>query len=144
MLLEEVRADAERHGAEIGLKVNGNLKIRVRPMAIRRCVGNLVANAQRHADHVAIAADRELKFVSIIVDDDGEGIPPTYREEVFRPFFRLKMSRVTKMRAGLGWGSQSQETLPARTVGDIALSDSPMGGTKSSCTPPHIDRPLSS
>jgi two-component system, OmpR family, osmolarity sensor histidine kinase EnvZ len=129
VLLEEVRADAERHGAEIGLKVNGNLKIRVRPMAIRRCVGNLVANAQRHADHVAIAADRELKFVSIIVDDDGEGIPPFYREEVFRPFVRLDESR-NQDEGGAGLGLAIARDIARSHGGDIALSDSPMGGLR--------------
>ena len=34
----------------------GNLDIRVRSMAMKRCVGNLVANAQRHADNVEISA----------------------------------------------------------------------------------------
>ena len=34
------------------LETRGDLDIRVRPIAIKRCVGNLVANAQRHADHV--------------------------------------------------------------------------------------------
>jgi hypothetical protein len=38
-LLEDVRADAERHGAEVVLETHGDLDIRVRPMAIKRCVG---------------------------------------------------------------------------------------------------------
>ena len=55
-MLEDVRAGAERHGAEIqALRRRGNLDIRVRPMAMKRCIGNLVANAQRHADHVEIS-----------------------------------------------------------------------------------------
>ena len=79
---------ARRRGAarrRVRLETRGNLNIRVRPMAIKRCVGNLVANAQRHADHVEITAKREPQFVSIIIDDDGVGIPPEHREDVFRP-----------------------------------------------------------
>src|SRR5271157_4163286 len=58
-LLEDLRADAERHGAAITLETKGDLDIRVRPMAMKRCVGNLVANAQRYADHVRITGKRE-------------------------------------------------------------------------------------
>ena len=64
-LLEDLRADAERHGAAVRLETGGDLDIRVRPLAIKRCVGNLVANAQRHADHVWISAKREPQFVSV-------------------------------------------------------------------------------
>ncbi len=43
----------------------GDLDIRCGRMAMKRCIGNLVANAQRHADHVEISAKREPQFVSI-------------------------------------------------------------------------------
>jgi predicted naringenin-chalcone synthase len=51
-------------------------------MAMKRCVGNLVANAQRHADNVRVSATREAQFLSIVVDDDGAGIDPAFREDV--------------------------------------------------------------
>ena len=75
-ILEDLRADSERHGAELGVETRGDLDIRVRPIAMKRCVGNLVANAQRHADRVRVSAIREAQFVSIVVDDDGAGIAP--------------------------------------------------------------------
>src|SRR6202142_1134464 len=92
-MLEDVRADAERHGAEIRLQTRGNLNIRVRPMAMKRCIGNLVANAQRHAEHVRVSATLEAQFLSIVVDDDGAGIDPAFREDVLRPFYRLDEAR---------------------------------------------------
>jgi two-component system osmolarity sensor histidine kinase EnvZ len=55
-ILEDLRSDSERYGAELGVVTRGDLDIRVRPMAMKRCVGNLVVNAQRHAD-LAIARD---------------------------------------------------------------------------------------
>jgi two-component system osmolarity sensor histidine kinase EnvZ len=128
-LLEDVRADAERHGAEVVLEARGDLDIRVRPMAIKRCVGNLVANAQRHADHVRISALRDAQFVSVLVDDDGEGIAPQHREDVFRPFYRLDEAR-NQDEGGAGLGLAIARDIARSHGGDITLSDSPLGGLR--------------
>src|SRR5271157_4333862 len=128
-LLEDVRADAERHGAEIRLQTRGDLDIRVRPIAMKRCVGNLVANAQRHADRVRVSAIREAQFVSIVVDDDGSGIAPLHREDVFRPFYRLDEAR-NQDEGGAGLGLAIARDIARSHGGDITLSDSPMGGLR--------------
>ena len=78
-MLEEMRLDAERHGAPVALHARGNLNVTVRPMAIRRCLGNLVGNAQRYGRRVEIFAAREGRFVVVQVDDDGPGIPVASR-----------------------------------------------------------------
>ena len=128
-LLEDLRADAERHGAAVSLETQGDLDIRVRPMAMKRCVGNLVANAQRYADYVRISAKREPQFVSMIVDDDGVGIPPEHREDVFRPFYRLDEAR-NQDEGGAGLGLAIARDIARSHGGDIVLSDSPMGGLR--------------
>jgi two-component system, OmpR family, osmolarity sensor histidine kinase EnvZ len=130
-ILEDLRADSERHGAEFGVETRGDLDIRVRPMAMKRCVGNLVANAQRHADRVRVSATREAQFVSIVVDDDGTGIAPTHREDVFRPFYRLDEAR-NQDEGGAGLGLAIARDIARSHGGDITLSDSPMGGLRAS------------
>jgi len=128
-LLEDLQADAARHGGEIGLETRGDLEIRVRPMALKRCIGNLVANAQRHADTVRILAIRECKFVFVVVDDDGKGIPVEHREDVFRPFYRLDEAR-NQDEGGAGLGLAIARDIARSHGGDITLSDSPMGGLR--------------
>jgi len=128
-MLEDVRTDAERHGSELRLQAGGNLMIRVRPMAMKRCIGNLVANAQRHAEHVEISARRDPQFVSIVVDDDGSGIPPAHREDVFRPFYRLDEAR-NQDESGAGLGLAIARDIARSHGGDISLTDSPMGGLR--------------
>jgi two-component system, OmpR family, osmolarity sensor histidine kinase EnvZ len=128
-ILEDLRADSERHGAELGLETRGDLDIRVRPMAMKRCVGNLIANAQRHADRVRVSATREAQFVSIVVDDDGTGIAPAHREDVFRPFYRLDEAR-NQDEGGAGLGLAIARDIARSHGGDITLSDSPMGGLR--------------
>ena len=128
-MLEDLRAASERHGARLGVETRGDLDIRIRPMAMKRCVGNLVANAQRHAERVRVSATREAKFVSIVVDDDGAGIDPAYREDVFRPFYRLDEAR-NQDEGGSGLGLAIARDIARSHGGDITLSDSPMGGLR--------------
>jgi two-component system osmolarity sensor histidine kinase EnvZ len=128
-ILEDVRADAERHGAELRLQTRGNLNIPVRPIAMKRCIGNLVTNAQRHAEHVEVSARRDPQFVSIVVDDDGSGIPQPHREDVFRPFYRLDEAR-NQDEGGAGLGLAIARDIARSHGGDIMLSDSPMGGLR--------------
>jgi two-component system, OmpR family, osmolarity sensor histidine kinase EnvZ len=128
-ILEDLKANSQRHGAELGVETRGDLDIRVRPMAMKRCVGNLVANAQRHADRVRISATRESQFVSIVVDDDGTGIAPAHREDVFRPFYRLDAAR-NQDEGGTGLGLAIARDIARSHGGDITLSDSPLGGLR--------------
>src|ERR1700674_2195649 len=128
-ILEDVRADAERHGAELRLQTRGNLNIPVRPIAMKRCIGNLVTNAQRHAEHVEVSARRDPQFVSIVVDDDGSGIPKPHREDVFRPFYRLDEAR-NQDEGGAGLGLAIARDIAPSPGGGIMLSDSPMGGLR--------------
>src|ERR1700728_505441 len=128
-ILEDLRTASERHGASLGVETRGDLDIRIRPMAIKRCVGNLVANAQRHAERVRVSAIREAQFVSIVVDDDGAGIDPAYREDVFRPFYRLDEAR-NQDEGGSGLGLAIARDIARSHGGDITLSDSPLGGLR--------------
>ncbi len=129
VMLEDLRADARRHGAAVTLEASGKLVVRVRPVAMKRCVGNLVANAQRHADNVRVLVKREQRFVSIIVDDDGVGIPVAHREDVFRPFYRLDEAR-NQDESGAGLGLAIARDIARSHGGDIILSDSPSGGLR--------------
>jgi two-component system osmolarity sensor histidine kinase EnvZ len=128
-LLEDLRTASERHGEALGVETRGNLDIRIRPMAMKRCVGNLVANAHRHADNVRVSASREAQFVSIVVDDDGSGIDAAYRDDVFRPFYRLDEAR-NQDEGGSGLGLAIARDIARSHGGDITLSDSPMGGLR--------------
>jgi two-component system osmolarity sensor histidine kinase EnvZ len=128
-ILEDLRTVSERHGASLGVETRGDLNIRIRPMAMKRCVGNLVVNAQRHAETVRVSATREAQFVSIVVDDDGAGIDPAHREDVFRPFYRLDEAR-NQDEGGAGLGLAIARDIARSHGGDITLSDSPMGGLR--------------
>ena len=128
-LLEELRSDAERHGARPALETSGDLLVKLRPIAFKRCLANLVANAQRHGDTIKIQALREQRFISINIDDNGPGIALEHREDVFRPFFRLDAAR-NQDEGGSGLGLAIARDIARSHGGDITLGANPLQGLR--------------
>jgi two-component system osmolarity sensor histidine kinase EnvZ len=134
-LLEELKADAERHGHATEIRIAGEPVVTVRADAFKRCLFNLVSNAQRYGDRIEIEAMRDQRFLTVNVDDDGPGIPPEKREEVFRPFFRLDEAR-NQDEGGTGLGLAIARDIARSHGGDIILGQSPMGGLRASVRVP--------
>jgi two-component system osmolarity sensor histidine kinase EnvZ len=128
-LLEELQGDAERQGHHTTLDMVGDPMITVRPDAFRRLLFNLVSNAARHGDEIAIAANHETRWLVVTVDDDGPGIPAALRDEVFKPFVRLDEAR-NQDEGGSGLGLAIARDIARSHGGDIVLSDSPLGGLR--------------
>nr|MBP9118896.1 two-component sensor histidine kinase [Methyloversatilis sp.] len=75
------------------------------PLAIRRCLNNLIDNALRHAGEeqpVELSCVLVGQEARIDVSDRGPGIPPDQIERLKRPFTRLDNSRTGQSGAGLG------------------------------------------
>ena len=133
--LDELKADAERHGHKTTVAFYGHPVVTVRPAAFRRCLGNLVSNAARFAKGIAITGHRDHRWLTVTVDDDGPGIPADKREEVFRPFLRLDDARNQDV-GGTGLGLAIARDIARSHGGDIALSKSPMGGLRATVRVP--------
>jgi two-component system osmolarity sensor histidine kinase EnvZ len=127
--LEELRADAERHGHNSSVVFHGIPVVTVRPAAFKRCLANLVSNAARFAASIAISGHRDHRWLTITVDDDGPGIPPDMREEVFKPFLRLDHAR-NQDQGGTGLGLAIARDIARSHGGDIVLGESPLGGLR--------------
>lgn len=129
-LLADVVARFRREGADIALDL-GNLPARMplKPIALGRCLGNLIANAVRYGRKVRVSAAQVAGFMHIDVDDDGPGIPADKREEVFRAFHRLEPSRNTRT-GGIGLGLTIARDLVHSMGGDVTLATSPLGGLR--------------
>src|SRR5260370_1329356 len=91
--LEELRTAADPTAHAPTLAFHGLPVVTVKPASFKRCLANLISNAARHADTIAITGHRDHRYPQIIVDDDGLGIPQDMREEEFKPFLRLHDAR---------------------------------------------------
>ena len=133
--LEELKLDAERNGHRASVVFHGPPIVTVRPAAFKRCLGNLVSNAARFAKTIAITGHRDHRWLTVTIDDDGPGIPPAMREEVFKPFLRLDDAR-NQDEGGTGLGLAIARDIARSHGGDIMLGDSPLGGLRATVRVP--------
>ena len=128
-ILEDVAAGARRDNANVEVTWQGDMNVELRPLAIKRCLTNLVSNALRYGTVAQLQAVRGRTSVEITIDDNGPGIPPDKHEDVFRPFFRLDESRNVDT-GGVGLGLTIARDVARSHGGDVALSASPLGGLR--------------
>jgi two-component system osmolarity sensor histidine kinase EnvZ len=128
-LVEDEVAKLRRNGAQIGVSGDEDLVLPLRAHAMTRCLANLLGNAARYGSKVEVAVTRRGEMAEVVIDDDGPGIPAEYREQVFKPFFRLEASRNPKT-GGVGLGLTIARDVARGHGGDILLEDSPLGGLR--------------
>jgi two-component system osmolarity sensor histidine kinase EnvZ len=126
-LLEDLRSEAERNGHGVTVAFAGQPTVTVKPAAFKRCLGNLISNASRYARSIVINGQRDHRWLTITVDDDGPGIPAHKREDVFKPFLRLDDAR-NQDEGGTGLGLAIARDIARSHGGEIMLGDSPLGG----------------
>ncbi len=116
--------------ARIILSISADLRVRVRPQALRRAMSNLVANAAFHGTEVEVmAAQCASGGVDIWVDDNGPGIASVQIEAAFTPFVRLDSAR-NQNHKGVGLGLAITRDIIRAHGGEVTLLESPLGGLR--------------
>ncbi len=129
-VLEEVQAAAEAPGKTIKLDVRQDpLVVALRRNAFKRAITNLVTNASRYAGLVTIRALRSRGWLTVVVEDNGPGIPAGQRENVFRPFHSLDAARNQNKKSS-GLGLAIARDIVRSHGGEITLGESVLGGLK--------------
>lgn len=128
-LLEGV-AREHAASAEIRGRRGPDCQLRVKPLALRRILSNLVENAVRYSDGqpIDIEYDAFPDSVEIRVLDRGPGIPESEREAVFQPFRRLDPSRSSRT-GGSGLGLAIVRQIAQTNGWSVVLDARPEGGT---------------
>jgi two-component system osmolarity sensor histidine kinase EnvZ len=133
--LEELKLDAERNDHRSSVSFHGYPIVTVKAAAFKRCLANLVSNAARFANSIAITGHRDHRWLTVTIDDDGPGIPTSMREEVFKPFLRLDDAR-NQDEGGTGLGLAIARDIARSHGGDISLGESPLGGLRATVRVP--------
>ena len=129
-LCTEVADDAKRKGGDLKVNCPTDLELPLRRASFKRCLTNLVNNAESYGSVVSLSAWRQPnKWIEIAIDDDGPGIPDDQREEAFRPFHRLDEARNLE-KGGSGLGLAIARDIARSHGGDIILDTSPLGGVR--------------
>jgi two-component system osmolarity sensor histidine kinase EnvZ len=131
-LVRDVVADANRIGRTINADAMAvTLPVTGRPIALKRCLSNLVENALSFAAHVSVSSIRTDDLIIVHVDDDGPGIAPEDYEEALKPFSRLDPAR-NQNRKGVGLGLALANDAARSHGGSLMLERSPLGGLRAS------------
>ncbi len=102
-LVRDAATRAEKSGANITLELGEIPAVKLRAMAVRRVLGNLIDNAMKHAGpEITVRTSQNGNELSLAVLDRGAGIPPADIERLKQPFTRLDAARSGVSGAGLG------------------------------------------
>jgi len=99
--------------------------------AVRQMLANLLSNAlkfTRRGGHVAVEARRDGGRVSLLVRDDGAGIPPGALERLGRPFEQVCADPYIA-KGGQGLGLALVGALARKHGGDVAIESEEGKGT---------------
>ncbi len=129
LLAESVVDDLADLGHDVRLLPGAPAPLHGDPLALRRMVGNLVDNALKYGQRARLQLREEDDGYALWIDDDGPGIDPGQREQLFMPFVRGEASR-NRETGGIGLGLASARSVALAHGGDIRLDNRPGGGLR--------------
>lgn len=100
------------------------------PMALAHAFGNIIDNAARYANKTIKMSELDSNDeITVIIEDDGPGIPDDKKAEAMRPFVRLDPARGNDT-GGTGLGLSIAKTAIENHGGQIFLENSDLGGLR--------------
>ena len=109
--------------------LNKNIYLEGRKILIERCLGNLIDNSIKYAIKVHIKLSKNTQNITIIIDDDGSGIPENEYNNVFKPFYKIDKSRGDS-KSSVGLGLSIASDVVKSHGGNILLDKSPQDGLR--------------
>jgi signal transduction histidine kinase len=135
-LIESITDDQADLGRPVTFEASGPLPFRCRPASMKRAITNLVENAVRYGGFAQVRVSKGADNVTVVVEDNGPGIPEDKLSEVFAPFVRLETSR-SRETGGVGLGLAIVRSVVLAHGGTITLSNRSEGGLRAVIVLPH-------
>jgi len=134
-LLESLQSDYQDTGSTVGIEGRIAQPFNGRPLALRRCLTNLLDNAVRYGKRATLKVEEAVDRITIRVLDEGPGMPEEEFERAFEPFFRGESSR-SRETGGTGLGLGIARNIARAHGGDLELKNRPQGGLEAILTLP--------
>jgi two-component system sensor histidine kinase MtrB len=135
LVRQSVRSAARRHGldeppVEVS-EATGDPLVQVDRRRFERVITNLIDNAHRYANGaVAVRLTIEEGQLAVNIDDNGAGVPPEEREQVFERFFRGRAAHDRGIARGTGLGLALSRDHVLAIGGMLRVMQSPEGGAR--------------
>ncbi|NRR33821.1 HAMP domain-containing protein [Oxalobacteraceae bacterium] len=126
-LLDSVCSDATDAGQDVQLKGRAAMALMGRPLAIRRCLVNLIDNAVKYGHKASVSVERMVGSARIRIRDSGPGIAQDQMARVFEPFYRIETSR-SRESGGTGLGLTIARNIAEQHGATVTLSNHVDGG----------------
>ena len=97
-----------------------------KPLALRRCMGNLIDNAIKYGNKAHLQVEDDAEAFILHVDDEGPGVPEQRLEQVFEPHFRLAGNH----QQGYGLGLGIARNIAHSHGGEVTLQNLREGGLR--------------
>jgi len=134
-LLDSISENAHEMGHDVNVEGKITEPYDGKPIALKRCIENIVENAISYGEHATIRTEEDEKNLTISILDEGPGIPQEKLQAVFDPFLRLESSRAKKS-GGTGLGLGIARNIARAHGGDLQLANRPQGGIRATLTLP--------
>lgn len=128
-LLASVQADLREVGHRVDVVGAPVLPFPGQPVALKRCVRNLVENAVKYGGSASVEVQDSPRELRILVRDDGPGLAPAELERVFEPFYRVEGSR-NRDTGGTGLGLTIARRIAQVHGGGLTLHNRAEGGVE--------------
>ena len=106
---------------------------RGKPLALKRCLANLIDNGVKYGDSVIVHLLDSAEELQIIIQDNGPGIPQDELQQIFTPYRRLHDDQT-----GYGLGLGISRNIIHAHSGHIHLLNRDQGGLEVIITLPRI------
>ncbi|MDQ7733975.1 ATP-binding protein [Halomonas sp. SpR1] len=128
-LLGELGEELSLQGGQVTIEKNSPpvAPLIAKPMALKRCLANLLENAVFYGKQADVALIDWGSAVTLHIRDHGPGIPEEQLGRVFSPFVRLEPSR-SRHTGGSGLGLGIARHIARAHGGDITLANHADGG----------------
>lgn len=128
-LVESIEDDLTDAGQEVSCDAERGVTLACRPHSLKRAIRNLAENGVKYGKRARISMKADPHTVTVLIDDDGPGIPEEKRDQVFMPFVRLEESR-SKETGGVGLGLAICRSIVHSHGGDLKMDNRPEGGLR--------------
>lgn len=109
----------------VSLQGRAGLPYPGKPLALKRCIGNLLDNALKYGERAHLSIEDSPEHFVLHVDDEGPGVPEAWLAQVFEPNFRLSAKK-----PGYGLGLGIARNIAHSHGGEITLRNLPEGGLR--------------